>query len=233
LARTNTARIEFDAFQKLFQQNLGADGKAVLEEFRKSGLPDIPVTQMVFEYTIANPLRRDQWYDFAPDVGKSVLDLGIRLQRFHALPFSRDFIGSMKPIRPDLYRSLEELPRVLERYGKYLLGLSSYPLADRRLVQSRVLYLLFLALKQARAGDSNYKIQKSIAALVRGGLATHGKGENITYKTIGNRIDRFVERHSREAEHARTAVNRFGVTSVPMLHSFIHQRYGFLMMLIE
>ena len=238
MALSSNSRIEFSAFHKSFFKNLYGRRRAIaaFTRLQEWGLADIPLVQLIFEYTVANPVGWDQWYASAQGVAPTILKTAKRLKSFHQLPGAKGFIASLQngppgpdPFGSDFGHAVEKLPQVLSLYGSLLEGLSTAPnrQTGRRLVESRFLYLLFLAAKAGKPKASDYEVQCSIAELISAGLSVRRAGATIDYKTVANRIARFKQLHSKEAEHASAVVNKFGPAGIPMLVRWTYQ-LGFL-----
>lgn len=244
------------------------DARPTLAALEKWGLAEVQTLVMPYLYAHGQSWPEDpdqKWIASAAGIHKKMADLAKRIQRFHQLPGSKEYMASLKqdaaemerlfsnrpnladavgaeshssqkklvPLRllalPGLSRFanfLEKLPEVLQAYASQLRIKSARRTADKKLVKSRVLYLLFLAVKRAESSKSDYQAHKSLAALL---TPVRPQAEGVDYKTVANRITRFENSHSPEAEKARTVVAKLEARGVLQLAQLVESQRGFLL----
>jgi hypothetical protein len=130
----------------------------------------------------------------------------------------------LAPVGLEFANSLERLPDVLAKYGSLLNYESARSRANPKLVRSRVLYLLCLAVRRAKSRKSDYQAHKSLAALL-----TPLRPEGVDYKAVANRITRFETSHPSEAEVARSVIAKSRAVGVSKLMLLVESKRGFLL----
>jgi len=128
------------------------------------------------------------------------------------------------PVGLEFANSLERLPDVLAKYGSLLNYESARSRAIPKLVRSRVLYLLCIAVRRAKSRKSDYQAHKSLAALL-----TPLRPEGVDYKAVANRITRFETSHPSEAEVARSVIAKSRAVGVSKLMLLVESKRGFLL----
>jgi hypothetical protein len=220
----------FEAFRQRFQQKLTPEGRKAIQLLARWGLPEISVVQLIFEYvTERTTTKRDDFQESADEISKAIYKLVEKLRRFHGSPGFRSFIEPMQiPHRParigadlrEIAQAIDHLPDTLLMYAGTLDAVSrprrAYP---RNVFQSRMLYLLFIALKHADPTATNYRSYKRIQAL----MDDCGLFED--HKTFENRIRRFSGEHSEEALRADAVVERYGTFGIQRLFAFSHKGF--------
>lgn len=202
---------------------------ATLCAMEKWGLGQLQTIVMVYLFAHGQSWRGEssqQWAD-AAHIDKIMFKLAKKLRRLHGLPDGEEFIANLVPIDPKFASSLVALPKVLERYGVMLSLESAVERADKKLVKTRVLYLLFLAVKCAKSSKTSYQAQKSVAELLSPVVPAKANGEVITYKTVANRVSRFEKSHPDEAATAQAVVSKSGAKGVLRLARLVEFPQGF------
>jgi hypothetical protein len=124
----------------------------------------------------------------------------------------------------DLVDAIWRIPDLLSTYSDFLHAAASRRRASPKLIKSRVLYLLYLAVKRAQAKKSDYQAYKSLAALV---TPLWPEREDVDYRTVANRVARFRTVHPDEVKVARTLVAASRANGILMLMLLVETPQGF------
>ena len=227
--------------RRRLHDKLSSKGLKALELLAMWGLPDILVVQLIFEYvTKRTSTKRNDFQESAAVMAEDTDKFCKKLMLFYDLPDFRNYIEARRIVRrpatngTDLLErvgaydaneqvmlSIEDLPSEVLSFADLLAAASqptrAYP---RDVFQSRMLYLLFIALKHADPNASDYKTYGRIEALMR------AADKSVKdYKTFKARIDRFRKARSEEATRADVVVERFGAFGIQQLFAISHKGF--------
>jgi hypothetical protein len=214
----------------------------ILSALAKWGLAEVQTMAMLYVYAHGRGLwvQRDQlWRESAGAIQAKMLQLAKKLRKFHNLPDSTEYIarlqaqshGKVAPLAlmlvpggVEFAKSVKKLPDVLSAYGALLNHESVRRRPNPKLVRSRVLFLLYVALRHAEPSKSKYQAHKTIAALL-----TPLRPDGVDYKAVANRIGRFEDSYSTEATLAQSVITKSGASGVRNLMLMVESQRGFLL----